>query len=373
MLASRWSDEFLEAMREVGDQAADTVIDDLFTEQRVDSVNQMLRLLVRNNAAPPAALPPPLRAFLERSAALPPWADRAKLKRGQELFCRYGLQIITILNCYSLPVSYVSRKGVQVLYRTARLYHATQRRVIETAHMIMDVMRPGGLEPGGTGIRSAQKVRLMHSAVRYLLLQREWDPALGMPINQEDMAGSLQTFAYAVIDGLRKLGCDMDAEAVDAYLHAWNVVGYLMGLREDLMPHTEAEARALFAAIWRRLTEPCPEGQQLAKALVEYMQYSMPGTLFDGLPVSMMRFFLGDANAEVLALEPADWTQRIITPMRFLTAVADDLNDGLAPLARVSGFFGRKLIEGLCWLHRGDEHVHFSIPDELRQAWKLSA
>ena len=64
----------------------------------------------------------------------------------------------------------------------------------------------GALDAGGAGIRSAQKVRLMHDAVRHLILEHGWDPALGLPINQEDQLGTLLTFSAVILDGLRKLG-----------------------------------------------------------------------------------------------------------------------------------------------------------------------
>lgn len=372
MPPSRWSDGFLESMRQVGDPAADSVIQELFARQQIDAVNQVMQALVRNDAPPPDALPPSVRQFLDQTDDLPPWADRAAIERGQELFCRYGPQVITILNCYSLPASYAARKGVQVLYRTARLATSAHRRVIETAHMIMDVMRPGGLEPGGTGVRSAQKVRLMHAAVRQLLLQRDWEPELGVPINQEDLAGSLITFGYVVVDGLRKLGVDLEPAEAEAYLHAWNAVGHVMGIREDLMPRTEAEAAELNGLIWRRHAQASPEGSAMTKALVEYIQYALPGDLFDGLPSSLIRFFLGDEGADLLGVEPADWTQRIIRPLRFLTALGDDMGDGVAPLGTLASFFGRKLIEGLCWVERGGERVQFAMPKELREAWGVS-
>ena len=52
---------------------------------------------------------------------LPKWADPAKIKRGQQLFEGLGLQISLCLFCASLPSAYAAAKGVQVLFKTARL------------------------------------------------------------------------------------------------------------------------------------------------------------------------------------------------------------------------------------------------------------
>src|SRR5262245_15657081 len=78
-----------------------------------------------------------------------------------------GPEIIMTLFCYGLPSCYAAAKGVQVLALTTRLFSNPTRRVIETAQMVVDVMAPGGLAARGRGIRTAQKVRLMHAAVRY--------------------------------------------------------------------------------------------------------------------------------------------------------------------------------------------------------------
>ena len=69
----------------------------------------------------------------------------------------------------------------------------------------------------GYGIRTVQKVRLMHAAVRHGLHHVEnlkWDELFfGVPINQEDLAGTLLTFSFLSIDGLRKLGANISSEA----------------------------------------------------------------------------------------------------------------------------------------------------------------
>ncbi len=61
------------------------------------------------------------------------------------------------------------------------------RCVFETAQLVVDGMTEGGLEPHAQGVRTAQKVRLMHAATRYMFRhdpEDQWDAhALGQPIN----------------------------------------------------------------------------------------------------------------------------------------------------------------------------------------------
>lgn len=370
MKNERWTDSFLDEMRHVGDPPADTVIEALFAEGQVHSVNELMKLLIRNDMPPPASLPLSARRYFEETDDLPDWADKALIREAEDLFGRYGVQVVLILNCYSLPLTY-AMKGVRVLYDTARLYTDPKRRVVETAQMIIDVMRPGGLEAKGSGVRSAQKVRLMHAAVRHLLLAREWDTTLGLPINQEDMVGTLLSFSAIVIDGLRKLGVDLTERETAAFLHAWNVVGHIMGVRTDLLPANLAEADELVTDIIRRQFHPSMESRAMVEALVDLMEYSLPGNLFDGISVSLIRFFIGDYRADSLGLEQKDWTERLIRPMRFFGALADEAGDQADAFARVSSLLGQRWLEGMLWLERGGERTQFNIPAELRHSWGM--
>ena len=131
-----------------------------------------------------------------------------------------GPEAIANLLCYSLPFCYAARKGVQVLALTSRLYTNPTRRVVETAQIVVAVPRPGGLAAGGTGVRTAQKVRLMLAGVRHQIGSYPgWNPEFGKPINQEDMAGTLLSFSWVIIDGLRQLGLHIDEQRAEALLH----------------------------------------------------------------------------------------------------------------------------------------------------------
>ncbi len=66
---------------------------------------------------------------------------------------------------------------------------------------------------------------------------------LGLPINQEDLTYTLLTFGLMIPEGLKKWGCPLDQDDCDAFLHTWLVVGSIMGIRNDLMPETYAQAQ----------------------------------------------------------------------------------------------------------------------------------
>jgi uncharacterized protein (DUF2236 family) len=260
-----------------------------------------------------------------------------------------------------------------VLSLTARLETDPYRRIVETTQMIVDVMAPGGLAPGGRGIRSVQKVRLMHAAVRHLIRQRgTWDPARGQPINQEDLAATLLTFSTIVLRSLERLGCDLsDTERV-AYYHAWRVVGHVMGIDERLLPGTPEEGERFQHVLERRLYGASPEGQVLTRALLQLMEHVLPGNLFDAMPATLMRHLLGDSTAELLAVPEPGWTRLMVGPLRMLGWVSDEMVDLQGPrAAKLVGMFGRRLVEGLFWVNRGPERVPFRLPTGLRSAWNV--
>lgn len=376
MADPRWSDDALDHLRTLGDPDADRVIDDLFArgDDVVRAVNTLMRDLVENNDVPAASLPEAARAYFLASG-LPPWADPARIARGQGVFHRYGPLVILLLNTYSLPICYAAAKGAQVLVRTGRLQSNPHRRIVETAQLVVDVMGPGGLDPAsgrGAGLRSAQKVRLMHATIRHLLGQDPtWDPEFGVPINQEDMLGTLMSFSVATLDGLQRLGVELDAAEVDAYMHTWNVVGAVMGIRHELLPADFAGGRELADRIGERHFRACPEGQALTRSLLEMMAHLVPGNLLDHVPAEFVRHFVGDRVADMLAV-PAARRSGLVDLWRLFGAAGDRAGDLSPNLAHAAGMLSRALVQGLLLANRGGQRVPFQIPTELRQVWGVN-
>ena len=184
----------------------------------------------------------------------------------------------------SLPADYACAKGAEPLVRTARLTGKPKRRYVETGQMIINAMTPGALETGALGYETIRHVRVMHAAVRHLLLHGEdlrspagdpigaWDDALGVPLNQEDLLGCLFSFSVVGIDALRRSGVRVtDAEA-EAYIHTWNLVGHQLGIRSDLLPLDWADSVAIWEHIKARAYAQSDAGRELTAAAIECMQ-----------------------------------------------------------------------------------------------------
>ena len=325
---TQWTDEFLDEMREAGDPPADAAVAELFASGEVDAVNALMKTLVRNDGLPAEKLPHVVRDYLGATDDLPPWADLERIERGGAFFEVHGPACVMALACASLPSCYAARRGVQVLSMTDRLESNPVRRIAETAQLMLHTMAPGGLTPGGEGIRDAQKVRLMHAAVRHLVRSSpHFDPEWGTPVNQEDLAGTLLTFSVVVLDALTKLDTSFSDEDADAYFHAWNCVGHVLGVDRRLIADTVEDGRALSERVRERNWEACPEGRAMTKALIGAMEHATPGTLFDGFASYCVRYLGGDELGDILDVRKRDWTAMLGGPLRRFARDSDAAND----------------------------------------------
>jgi len=382
----RWTDALLDRMRELGDPVADKPVAAVLERGGVEAVNAMMRTLVRVDQPVPEALPDEIRDYLVETLPLPEWADMGKIKRGQQLFETWGLEIACCLFCASLPSAYAAAKGVKVLYLTARLDTDARRRVMETGQFLIDVATVGGLDEHGKGRRAIQRVRLMHAAVRHLIKARNeltpgmWHPDWGTPINQEDLAGTRMSFSYVFSDPMRRLGVRVPAEDVEAYLHLWNVIGHLLGLRDELLVRDIDDATALVDTIRRRQFEASPEGQELTRALLDLMDELTPVHRFDDAIPPLIRHLIGDETADLLLVPKSDRTDDLGPLARiakwFLVHVLGQVERDLPRYqlaSRMAAPFGRDLLDAGFKLERGGERAPFDIPDRLARNWDMVA
>jgi len=379
-----WTDPFLEAMRGVGDPPADEAIEAIFSHGDVAAVNRLLDGLVRNDGVPSAGLPPTVRDYLAARAAIPRF-DAAAVASAQDLFVRRGPEILSALGFYALPASYAARRGAQVLHRTGYMSKRPARRVFETVQMVVDVLSPGGLAPEGRGVRTAQKVRLMHAAIRRLLRHdpaRPWDDELGVPINQEDLAGTLMTFSLLVLEGLERLGLELSSAEREGYLHTWMGVGRILGVRGELLPASVAEARELTVRIYRRQVEGSPEGRALLAALVEGYEGLLPSESLSGAPRMLIRYFLdpepitGRDIAGLLGLDDGGLAVPIVRAAMSLVDLAGmAMGDAPSPApdpspdAGMARELGLVTTRAILLIDRGGSRAPFHVPEDLQDSW----
>jgi ER-bound oxygenase mpaB/B'/Rubber oxygenase, catalytic domain len=361
-------------MRQVGDPVADQVVSQLFKDGDVAAVNDLMRNMVANEYPAPESLPLIVRDYLSQTDVLPEWADPQLIQTGEDLFWRYGTKLILVLYCYSLPFCYLGRNGVQVLALTTRLASNPTRRIVETAQLLVDVMQAGGLTtPTGRGRRSIQKVRLMHAAIRQLApTAPQWKASFGLPVNQEDLAGTLMSFSWIALDGLDKLGVEVTPAEREAFLHCWLVIGHLLGIQPELLPTDVASAKALAEAVAAHEFGPCPEGQALTTALVDMMASTLPGDVFSRAAPLLMRYFLGPTWSGWLGVEEPSWETALAAPLRLLGIEHSAILEHSTAISVLAEHVGRLIVESIVFVGRGGNRPSFSIPTDLREQWGVN-
>ncbi|MFO0598861.1 MAG: oxygenase MpaB family protein [Myxococcaceae bacterium] len=363
----KWNDALLDACRMEADPVADGVIASLFADGKVDRFNTLMSNIWRTDQAIPPALPPEVEAYF-KDIAFPAWADQAQIRIAEKLFTRTGWQVAMGLFCSSLPQAYAAAKGAHVITQTQGMTGHQKQRIFETGQFLFDVMDEGALAPGGRGVFTAKKVRLMHAAVRHLILERKdpkWDLAFfGKPINQEDLAGTLMTFSVVTLEGLRLLGVPYSAEEGAAWLHAWKVVGHFMGLKPELLPADLIDGSELMEAIRDRQWRTSEDGKILTRSLVEMMQSYFPGDALDGFPNALIRTLAGDHCADLLGVPPADWTRAVIDAGVVIDQfVPRDPNSGLEQWV---AWATHRFMELVVKASREGKNAKFRIPKSLQ-------
>lgn len=298
-----------------------------------------------------------LEAYVRSARILPDWADREKIELAEKVFFDNGVLSCTLLFCSSLPECYVIPDLASVLYVSGQLQAHTDYRIRTTAAMIFPVMMSGGLtQPEGSGIAQILKVRLIHATIRNLILHGNPEAAVlafkagtppagievlppqsrrrpmgkmhqslfdlgwnlhhnALPCNQEELAYTLLTFSYVFLRSLRRLGLGLSQTEEDAYLHIWNVVGHVLGLRCELMVNTMDQAAALFALIQTRgrSRQVQPDARpELARALMKTMKDVLPFRILKPFPTLLTIHLCGDSTAKELGLRshtawPSRW------------------------------------------------------------------
>jgi hypothetical protein len=372
-----WTHDLLDRLRRIGDPVLDTV-DGGWTEVAVaaspdhdpslPAAARALQLLVHWRKAEMGARP------LDEGREHPFWrAEAAKLDAAhvyiaRSLFVSFGGEIAASLLLSSLPNAYAAEAGAAVLARTKELHSNAHRRIGETAQFVVDVLFPEdpsaldapsaevlssrrleqAFPSGSRGHSRAGTTRLTHALIRTLLADQpageRWDATasarvpsrkgteVGVPVNQEDLLGTLGTFTVVTFEVMERLGIPWTDQAEQAYLDLWDRIAELLGigtkavtdrLAEEkvelpeayhgaLRPKTPTEARQLVELIRERSWAVALPGRELApfangngkvlvRALLDQLQEAMPRGM-ERVPLFTMRYLLDPRAHELLGL-----------------------------------------------------------------------
>ena len=374
-----WTDEFLESKRLHADPLADEVIAQIVAEKGHEEAYRIFDMLIRQIDMPFDALPPIVRDYAQQTDKLPDWVDPEQIDLAHALFLDHGPKFLVALYYKSLPMLYACAKGAEVLVRTGRLtqddrsFRIFARRIAETGQFLVDVMTPGELRPGGKGIQSIQKIRLIHAAIRNFTQKTDWDEAhFGKPINQEDLAITLMSFSVALTDGLAQFQVEESTERIEAYQHTWTAIGSVLGIEEELMPDSVADARFLMEKILSRQAVESEAGRLLADALVKFGQATIPSDKLDNAPALLINHLLGPERARLLGVNPPAGCLSVVLPAFFWAWFrgGERLEDRIQePLHIFIDLLSRQTVRSMVGYFDQYKGRNFQLPAAFQTAW----
>ena len=294
------SPEFLNQNRLIGDSLADNLVKQIF--EKKEQAN-FYRLLQMDSTPIMEAEDSELKSFLMDIRPLPQWFDAERISKGQNFYKKFATPVMTLLGGLSLPYCYAASPGNKALYLSDKMRKSPGKRLVDTADFIISVSTAINISENSEAQISINKLRLIHAVARYYILNsNNWSMEWGLPINQEDMAGTNLAFSYIIINGLQKTGYMMTNREKENFLALWRYIGYQLYIEDELLPSTLKEAELLEKTIRNRHFKKSEEGFTLAKELITYYK-SMTKGIDSYLVESQIRYWLGPLAADCVGLK----------------------------------------------------------------------
>jgi hypothetical protein len=200
--------------------------------------------------------------------------------------------------------------------------------LLETAQFIISVMQPGCFDEQRCGYITINKARLIHAVVRHMILQKsDWNKGWGVPINQEDMAGTNLAFSYIILKGMEQANYAVSAQEKEDFLFAWRFIGYQLHIDDQLLPENYHEAGRLAEKIQHRHFKPSEEGKQLTAELIRHYKKNfaaLPAYFID----AQVRYFLGPDIYALLGMKRAPVKDALV---RWSNKVKERINPFYTP------------------------------------------
>jgi hypothetical protein len=340
-----WPDSRFDAMRAAGDPLADETVAAIFAVGDRDLVNKVMPLLHNPESWPPET-PPQLTTYLALSQQLPAWADPVILKRAYQFLAVQAIPYNIVLLYLSLPVMNAWQVGgSQTLALTGQLTQHFARRLSETLRFVRAVIAEQGMSVTGNGIRTTQKIRLMHASIRHYAQSAQcptergyWNPAWGKPINQEALTATMLAFSTVAVDGMRKLDIHVSEQEESDLLHLWKVIGTILGIDDANMPATVQEAGLLWKKFAQRNFGASKAGKMLTQAHIDFMRNIVSGDPLlhhelASTDEALLRYLLGHRVAvRMLGVKSPGLTGLVIVVIRDLCGMTEIIVDIDQPL-----------------------------------------
>ncbi|GAB2828109.1 oxygenase MpaB family protein [Actinocorallia aurea] len=320
----------------VWDPEADAVVAGIIERGETAQVNKLLKTWKKNGQAIPAGLPADLRAFMEKARQLPAWTDQAKLKKAVDFNEKRGLYLgVTYGFASGMMSTMIPREARAVYYSKGG---ADMRdRITKTAKLGYDVGSKNAFAPDGEMIVTCVKTRLAHAGVRHLLPKSpHWTNVADeeIPISQADIMVTWHSLPTTVMQNLKAWKVPIPDDESEAFLHSWQVTAHLLGVLDEYIPNSWAEADAQAAQVLTPILAATPEGIKLADILLNLASFIDGAVLSKPVLAGLTRFILGDEIAADLKIQKTPfWDEVFETAWDPFIAV----REGLLSLEKAPG------------------------------------
>lgn len=320
--------------------------------------------------------PAAFRALFDQVSHVPMWVDWESIDRGGSALLRAGPLGGIVLALKSLVTGYASPGGNKPLVFSGRLAEQAPRRLNETARFVQATITPRAMRPHGEGWQITLKVRLIHSHVRRMILKSgRWDAAAwGAPVNQHDQAGTSLLFSMIVLRGLRQLGMRIPFEEAQSYMDLWRWSGWLMGIDQELLPATEAEADRLADVLYATQGDADEDSRLLTRALLRSplqaartAREKSNARRLVRFSTAMCRALLGDEMADSLGVARTSWKYMMPFVRRLVSSV--ELVRETVPFADVPAVWaGTRYWDRVVEIGLAGAMAEFGLPQGLARA-----
>ena len=188
-------------------------------------------------------------------SAPPAWMDYDKARLGEEFLKKHGEAIQQTLGTSALAASYAGKDTGPVVLQTGRLPHDFSHRLKETEMSVGAMLMPfnSRKEFVANNLAQAYQLGLIHVAVgKQVKDALHWNPKERLVMNEQSFGLVFYTFAWWPVESLaasKQITLSDGNAELEGWLHLWCVLGYEMGVSEDLLPTSVGRAKEIVALL----------------------------------------------------------------------------------------------------------------------------
>nr|WP_239022041.1 oxygenase MpaB family protein [Nocardioides yefusunii] len=337
----------------IWDDEIDQIMADVIQNGQVSQTNRAMEKWVNNRDTVPTGIPDPLRGWIADNAKLPSWADKKMLTHSTDVNRRLDTHLFILYGIGGGLMSTVIPREARSVY-WSKGGSDMQDRAAKTFSFGYDLAQIGAFDPGGQFLVTATKTRMVHSAVRHLLPQSpHWRAAADetIPISNADILVTYHSTGTYARTKLRSWGFLQNRKDDEAFLHSWQVALHMLGVQEQFIPESWADAEEQSRHVLTPILAPTVEGRDLAEQLLQ-MPRSIDAGLTRGLLNEFARYLLSDQIGDWLNLR-RDYAAAALLRVAWPTYMA--FRRGTIPFLPLSYYALDQFIRafGMAFLNKG--------------------